>query len=159
MKKISLQLLLGTLLLCSWSAFAKCDKNRESQTIEISRSGGTIVVENKDLSKKCTVKNNKRHDENTGSQLIWLFRDIPCPEGHCRVELDGNPVLEKDIFRCDMGDDEKRRCRLKVNKLKAYCRTVDPGDNKESCTFNYRILVGEQEIDPTIIIRPRPMAE
>lgn len=159
MKKISIQLLLSALLLCSWGAVAKCDKDRESQTIEISRSGDTIVVENKELSEKCVVKNNRRHDEDTGSQVIWLFRDIPCPEGHCRVELDGNPVLDKKVFRCDMGDEEKRRCRLKVNKLKAYCRKVDAGDDKESCKFNYRIWVGDQEIDPTIIIRPRPMAE
>lgn len=159
MKKIPMRLLLCAALLCSWGAFAKCDKHRESQTIEISRSGDTIVVENKELSKKCTVKNNKRHDENTGSQVIWLFRGIPCPPGHCRVELDGNPALEKEVFRCDIGDEHKRRCRLKVNRLKAYCRNADPGDNKESCEFRYRIWVGNQEIDPTIIIRPRPMAE
>lgn len=159
MKKISLQLLFSAVLLCSWGAVAKCDKDRESQTIEISRSSGAIVVENKELSKKCVVKNNKRHDENTGSQLVWLFRDIPCPQGHCRVELDGNPELSKEVFKCDIGTEQKSRCRLKVNKLKKYCRNIDPGDNKESCEFHYRIWVGDQEIDPTIIIRPRPMAE
>ncbi len=159
MKKISMQLLLSSVLLCSWGAIAKCDKDRESQTIEISRSGDTIVVENKELSQKCVVKNNKRHDENTGSQLVWLFRDIPCPPGHCRVELDGDPELGKEVFKCDIGNEQKSRCRLKVNKLKKLCRSIDPGDNKDSCEFNYRIWVGDQEIDPTIIIRPRPMAE
>ncbi len=159
MKKIPLLLLLSGVLLCSWAAVAKCDKERESQTIEISRNGSVIAVENKEFSQKCVVKNNKKHDENTGSQLVWLFRDIPCPPGHCRVELDGNPELTKEVFKCDIGNEQKSRCRLKVNKLKKLCRNLDPGDNKDSCEFNYRIWVGDQEIDPTIIIRPRPMAE
>jgi len=107
MKKISMQLLLSSVLLCSWGAIAKCDKDRESQTIEISRSGDTIVVENKELSQKCVVKNNKRHDENTGSQLVWLFRDIPCPPGHCRVELDGNPELGKEVFSATLAMSKK----------------------------------------------------
>ncbi len=59
MKKIPLLLLLSGVLLCSWGTIAKCDKERESQTIEISRSGSVIAVENKELSQKCVVKTTK----------------------------------------------------------------------------------------------------
>ena len=159
MKKRLMLLLLSGTLLFSWGALAKCDSPRPHQTITISRSGDTIQVQNKDLSTECVIENNGRHDENSGSRIDWEFQDIPCPRGHCRIELDGNPSLPPDVFKCDIGNQQNSRCRLKVNKLKRYCSQIDPGDNKESCEFNYRIWVGHQEIDPTIIIRPRPMVE
>ena len=136
-------------------AEAACDQKRPVQQIDIRQIDGKIVVENKAQSSRCEVSNNQLDDEVQASRVVWMFHDLNCKPGECLVELAGKPRLSDKALKCDIGSPNKQKCRLKVNRLKRYCDRQHPG-NTESCEFDYLIKVRGIEVDPSIIIKPRP---
>lgn len=51
------------------------------------------------------------------------------------------------------------KCRLNLNKLKNHCDKVDTdGIGSPMCLLDYTIRIDGKEIDPTILITPRPSA-
>lgn len=156
-KRVLSWLILLSAVFVSTGVFAKCDQERNQQKIIIKKINGKIEVENKTQSTRCRIKNNNSNDESNGSHVVWVFQDLNCQPGECEVELDGQPCLSFKVLNCDLGNPNNSRCRLKVNKLKQYCDKQNPS-NPTECEFNYLIKVRGEIIDPTIIIRPRPIS-
>lgn len=147
--------LVATFIVCSTDVIAACEQKRPVQQIDIRQIDGKIVVENKAQSSRCEVSNNQLDDEVQASRVVWVFHDLNCKAGECLVELAGKPNLSAKALKCDIGSPNKQKCRLKVNRLKRYCDRQHPG-NTESCEFDYLIKVRGIEVDPSIIIKPRP---
>lgn len=145
---------------CCWSHYclAGCQHPSPQQSIVITQSDGNVTVSDKANSETCHVANNGSNDDNQGSQLVWSFEGLACAKGDCVVEIAGAPNLDERILKCDQGGPNNSKCRLKVNMLKGVCDVVD-GGNSEQCTIHYVIKVRGTEIDPSIIIKPRPTTE
>lgn len=155
MKKL-LQISFITLICCaSGLVHAACDQKRPVQQIDIRQIDGKIVVENKEQSRQCEVSNNELDDEVQAARVVWTFHQLNCQPGQCLVELAGKPRLSDKALKCDLGTADKQKCRLKVNRLKRYCDKQDPNTSGQ-CQFDYVITVRGVEIDPSIIIKPRP---
>lgn len=144
-----------SVLVISHFVNAACDQKRPVQQIDIRQIDGQIVVENKAQAERCEVSNNDADDEVQAARVVWLFHQLNCQPGECLVELAGKPNLSDKALKCDLGPPNKQKCRLKVNRLKRYCDRHDPA-TAEFCQFDYVIKVRGTEIDPSIIIKPRP---
>ncbi len=143
------------LLVISDFVYAACEHKRPVQQIDIRQIDGQIVVENKEQAERCEVSNNEADDEIQAARVVWLFHQINCQPGECLVELAGKPNLSEKALKCDLGTPNRQKCRLKANRLKRYCDRHDPS-NPDYCQFNYVIIVRGTQIDPSIIIKPRP---
>jgi len=145
---------------CYWCQFstAACLQPGPHQQIVISQVNGNIAVEDKANSENCVVSNNLLDDEHQGSQVLWIFKGLDCARGDCVIELIGAPAPDERILKCNIGSPNNSQCKLKVNKLKRLCDTADDS-NSEQCTIQYMIKVRGSEIDPSIIIKPRPTTE
>ncbi len=137
-------------------AMAACEKPRNVQQIDIRQIDGIITVQHKNQVLRCQVNNNQLDDENQASRVVWVFHNLNCQPGECRVELKDKPILTDKALKCDQGSSDSRKCRLKTNRLKRYC-DKSGGNDPEQCEFNYDIKVRDVVIDPSIIIRPRPV--
>jgi len=154
MKKLVLTGLMSLgIALCSQVAWAECAQPRSMQKIDIKNIDGEAQVVNKPQSEICEVKN-----DHANSVIHWTFHDLNCGPGQCLIKPDGDPTLYEKALKCDQGSENNRKCSLNVKKLKSYCDRVD-GNNFDACSFNYMIIVHGKEIDPTLIIRPRPLSD
>jgi len=152
MKKLVLTGLMSLgIALCSQVTWAECAQPRSMQKIDIKNIGGEAQVVNKPQSENCEVKN-----DNANSVIHWTFHDLNCGPGQCLIKPEVNdPTLYEKALKCDQWSKNNRKCSLNVKKLKSLCDVVDT-KNTDFCSFNYMIIVHGKEIDPTIIIRPRP---
>lgn len=148
------------LTLCCWCQYglAACLHPSPQQQIVISQVNGVIAVQDKANNEECQVSNNMLDDEHQGSQLVWIFKDLACGDSECMVELIGSPQMDEKTLKCGIGGPNNSQCRLKVNRLKRLCDAVD-GQSPDQCTVNYLIKVRGANIDPSIIIKPRPATE
>jgi hypothetical protein len=141
---------------CSLDATASCVDWKLYQTIEITKNAdGKPYVVNKERSEKCLIKNNRLADRLKSSHLNWVFKDLDCKNNNCRIEFHGESQQVGNALTCFGNNSNYTVCRLQVNELKEYCKKSDQ-TNQRQCTVSYDIKVGQQTIDPSIIIRPRP---
>ncbi len=181
MMKILRQLGIAVLALITFELSAKCPENTQFQTIEIraDRTGKPYVVD-KAENDKCRIRNNKLSSNESTSHIKWVFHELNCKEKHCDIRFEHQDVTIRntrkpetytdrskykphilvrevidDAMKCD-GHANYFYCSLRVNELKRYCEKFD-NKNYKSCTMHYNIYVGDNKIDPSIIIKPRPL--
>lgn len=183
--KISLLLMITMLVVTSFELSAKCPNISQFQTIEIvPNANGKPMVVDKSASTKCEIRNNKLTSRQSTSHIKWVFRRLNCSEQHCKVSFKHeneiipntrtsrtpshpnsaapNPNLPikarqviDEAMTCE-GNPQYYVCTLRVNELKRYCEKFST-TSTTSCTMDYDIIVNKQTIDPSIIIKPRPL--
>lgn len=181
MMKILLLPGLTFLALVTFELSAKCPDNTQFQTIEIKadRAGKPFVVD-KAENDKCRIRNNRLTSTGSASHIKWVFHKLNCKEKHCDIRFEHQDMTirnsrkpqaysdrskyKKHILVREIIDDAMKCgghpnyfiCTLRVNELKRYCEKFD-GNEQNSCTMHYNIYVGDNKIDPSIIIKPRPL--
>lgn len=137
-----------------------CRKKAKKQVVTVipkSAQQKQYEIKNKKNFRYCNVANNGGNGE-----MVWQFdpRITLCKtqEGSCQVLLnDASATAQKNVICGQDPTDQFYKCTLKVNKLKDHCDAVDGDDpNDTLCLLDYTIFIGQQEIDPTILITPRP---
>lgn len=149
---------IALLALSSVNVFAACATSKHMQQIDIREINGKIQILNKDTTEKCQVLNNLSSDPDVGSSVKWVFHNLNCAPGECTVELDEKPKLSSKMFTCDLGTSDHRVCRLVVNALGRYCSKASR-KHGDACEFNYVIKVRGEEVDPIIVVKPRPFGD
>lgn len=181
MMKILLQPGIALLALITFELSAKCLDNTQFQTIEIrpDRAGKPYVVDKAD-NDKCRIRNNRLASTGSASHIKWVFYELKCKEKHCDIRFEHQNMTIRNSRKPQAYEDRskyKKRilvreiiddamecsgnpnyfvCSLRVNELKRYCEKFD-GNDGNSCIMNYNIYVGDNKIDPSIIIKPRPL--
>lgn len=141
-------------VLSSFAAKAECSKVEPFHTITIQPdANGQPVVDNKGNQGSCKIHNNRKT-----SYLQWVFLGLNCDVDRCQIKFEGDNSLLKNAYACEKSDPNYFVCTLKVNKTKAYCNKHNHSSDTTACEAKYDIWVGNQKIDPSIIIRPRPTA-
>lgn len=167
--------------LITFELSAKCPDNTQFQTIEIRADrAGKPYVDNKAENDKCRIQNNRLTNTSSASHIKWVFLGLKCKEKHCDIRFDHQEmtirnsrkpqayadrskykkhILVREIIDEAMvcsGNPNYFVCVLRVNELKRYCEKFDENDYNY-CTMKYNIYVGDNKIDPSIIIKPRPL--
>ncbi len=157
---------LGMAMLLSAPLFAKdCSTESETQSIKVIQdSNGKYAIEDKEKNKKCRVKNNLKLDADS-SVFTVDFSAVDCSKG-CKVVLkqkgDSDDTGKDDGVKpskmrvCKLNDKNNiSSCDIRVNHLKDFCDD-SLGGAADECHVRYVLKVGNQKVDPIIVVKPLP---
>ncbi|HAT43279.1 MAG TPA: hypothetical protein DCS87_16335 [Rheinheimera sp.] len=156
---------LGMAMLLSAPLFASCDQESEQQAIKVIKTiDGSYSIENKRENKKCRIKNNLKMDADS-SLFTVDFSAVDCSNG-CKVILkrkgesedagkdDGDKKTKARV--CKLNDkNEVTSCDIRANHLTDFCDN-SLGGAADECHVRYVLKVGNQKVDPIIVVKPLP---
>lgn len=155
MMKLYYALFLCLPVFSSFVAQAQCSTPGKFQTMTIAPdTKGQPVVDDKGSDQQCVVLNNKHPDRQKTSHIKWVFKNLNCTHERCRIEVLNQPAMPEGAYECHPDKPNYFVCTLRVHKAKGFCPAIH--DYQADCKVDYNIWVGDQKIDPSIIIRPRP---
>lgn len=147
-----LKFLAVPILLSMSPVMAACLDQDRDQTIVLKKNGNTVVFAD-ESQKSCPIRHGTKD-----RFVIWRFQNMKqdCMNsgpGKCRIDLQNVDTDSKLKVQC-RPDQQDFICQLNVRRLKTACHTADP--HSTDCTLTYMVYYDGIEVDPTIIINPRP---
>lgn len=139
----------------AFSASAACPNQSTDASILLQKAAGVVSFAD-EADKNCPVLNDSPQ-----RAVIWVFQDMrqdcmPAGSGKCRIELQQVDSASRGKVNCHP-DGNDFVCMLNVHRLKSGCDRADPGS--ASCALTYLVFYHDQQVDPTIIINPRPSVD
>ena len=133
-----------------------CRNNDKEQVVSIIKEGPNVFkIKHKKRFKHCLVNNSGKD-----GTIIWKFKKeiTKCQNNpsSCTVTFN-NYTAGPNPVSCYFDDEDNYNCKSDLNNLKRHCDKEDvEGVVTDMCVIDYTITIGNQEIDPTLLIKPRP---
>lgn len=139
----------------AFSANAACPNQSTDARILLQKESGVVRFAD-EADKNCPVLN-----DSTERSVFWVFQGMkqdcmPAGSGKCRIELQQVDSATKGKVNCHP-DGQDFVCKLNVHRLRSGCEKADP--QSADCSITYLVFYRNQEVDPTIIINPRPSVD
>lgn len=139
----------------AFSANAACPNQSTDASILLQKTAGVVTFADQ-ADKNCLVLNDSPQ-----RAVFWVFQGMkqdcmPPNSGECRIVLQKVDNETKDKVSCHPKDNDFV-CMLNVHRLNRGCNMADPGS--ANCSLTYLVYYKGQQVDPTIIINPRPSVD
>lgn len=133
-----------------------CRNNDKEQVVTIVKdNNGEYKIKRKKRFKHCFVDNSAKD-----GTIIWKFKkeitECKSTPSSCTVTIN-NYTGGPPPVSCYFDKNDNYNCKSNLNSLKQHCdKEDDDGIGTDVCIIDYTIKIAGKEIDPTLLIKPRP---